>query len=237
MHKKIATTFVTLALAGATAPAQERMGGVSGRVRYADGTPVAGATIGYLRLAPLNLSAAAKRATATGADGSFALSGMAAGSYQICVQGGADAGWIDPCVWAAEPAAIHLLPGQTLTGQTVTVEKAATLEVRVNDPNGVVTANERQRADARLELGVWTTRQLFLRAAAGTATGAVRPFRIPVPQGRAFRVGALPNALQLRGDGGAALQDGVIRASHTVPPGTARSTLDVTVAGISPPAR
>lgn len=226
--------LILVAAAAVSAHSQvvERTGSVAGRVTYTDGTPVAGATLGYVRLAPINMSAPAKRGAKTAADGRFTLTGMAAGSYQICVQGPASAAWLDPCVWSAEVRAIHLIPGQALTGQQVVVEKAATLEVRVADPTGALGTNEGRGGVPVLAPGVWTPKKVFLRALRTTGAGAVRQYELAVPQGRAFRIGVLTTPFQLRGDGGAAIQNGAIRESHTVPPGAARSTVNVTVASL-----
>lgn len=201
--RKLHGLILGLAVVAGSLDAQtgERMGGVSGVVRSPDGTPVAGVTVGYLRQPPFNRSAGKKVSARTGTDGSFQLTGMAAGSYTICVQGPPDAGWLDPCLWSDPPEAVHLTPGQSLTALTITLRRATTLEVRVTDPGRFLDDNEGKRPLSQAIFGVWTPKRVFVRAHRSTANATSRVYLVAVPQATPLRVGVISSLYQLRGEG------------------------------------
>jgi len=72
---------------------------------------------------------------ATGSNGAFSISGVAPGTYSVCVQepGGAH---LDPCLWAA-PVRVQVAAGQTVSNPPIIAVKGTLLQVVVNDPGGL----------------------------------------------------------------------------------------------------
>jgi hypothetical protein len=73
----------------------------------------------------------------TNKDGSFSFAGIPAGTYEICSTVTND-NYVDDCLWTTTPPTVTVLPGQAVTGVNMTVKKAATLKVHVNDPGKLI---------------------------------------------------------------------------------------------------
>jgi hypothetical protein len=107
-------------------------GSISGVVTGDDGKTLA-AVVTANGVIPLAASGHAKSASS----GAFTISGLAAGTYQLCVNvtGG---GYLDPCVWEPVLPTVQVTAAQAVSGYVLTVKKGALLQVRVNDPGGVL---------------------------------------------------------------------------------------------------
>jgi hypothetical protein len=85
------------------------------------------------------------RRTLTGAGGAFTFSRVPAGSYVLCAQvsaietAPANTPYVDTCVWPLAQTPITIAAGQQAAGIVFTAPKGALLNLRVADPDHVLT--------------------------------------------------------------------------------------------------
>jgi hypothetical protein len=143
---------VLAALFPATARAQT--GGLRGTVTTSTGTPLPKAFI-------VATNKKSNYNTRSGADGSFTLSGLAAGTYRVCVQA-LDGSLLDPCQWSATPTSVTVSSGQTTAVGTIQVLAGQRLYVNLQDVAGVLAVyGNGQKPGAHVLVGVWSASGLF----------------------------------------------------------------------------
>jgi hypothetical protein len=120
---------------------------------------------------------------ATSSNGAFSMSGVAPGTYSICVQepGGQH---LDPCHWST-PVQVKVAAGQTVASPSVTAVKGTLLQVRVNDPGGLWKAGS---GNPEVLLGLKLPSSLFqpMRLASSDAGG--KTFDVAIPSGTPVNV-------------------------------------------------
>src|ERR1035438_3298236 len=100
----------------------------------------------------------------SGTDGTFTIGNLSPGIYYICadVKGG---GYLDPCAGEPIVPTVQVAAGQTLNSYRLIAKKGISLQVRVNDPAGVLSATPSSQTGKaiapQLLVGVFTTRHLF----------------------------------------------------------------------------
>jgi len=219
--------FMTSLAAGAA----ERLGSVSGIVTYSDGPPVVSATVGYLREAPLNQAAPKAAFTTSGSSGAFALTGLAAGTYAICVMGPSTADWVDPCLWSDTPTRISMTPGQIVSGIKVAVQRATKLQIHVSDPTAALATNEGSKAGGLFVLGVWSSRHIFIRGSIVSKQNTDRVYQLPVPPTTTFRVGVQSSLYRMQDETGKPIVSGVVKDQLPIAAGTTTSTINLSITG------
>ncbi len=145
--------------------------------------------------------------TKSGGDGTFAIQGLAAGKYSLCVQAAGDA-YLDPCQWNGNPVMVTLAAGQTSTGAVVRLTAASILNVQVQDPQRSLSQKTKDGRQPELRLGVWGPRGVYypLHPVGGTLAVAAAPgtagvsYRLAVPLDTALSFYAASRDLKL-GDG------------------------------------
>jgi hypothetical protein len=93
-----------------------------------------------------------------GADGTFGLQGLPAGTYTVCAQAPA-AGYLNPCDFATVPLKVTLTAGQISSNNTIGMVAGATVLVRIQDPQQLaIPAASVQKGvppSPDLSVGVW----------------------------------------------------------------------------------
>jgi hypothetical protein len=192
----VASLGATLSVPLAWAQTAANTGGLQVNIRDLQGQPVSGATVRYMRI-PKTVTIANTRAStrevpasgeatvhgeiAADANGALSVPGLPAGSYSLCASV-PSAAYLDPCVWQ-QPIIVAVSASAT-TAQTLVLGRGAFLNVRVNDPQGLLP----QVID-----GLWTPRRLSLgvvyasgayQAAQNTSVDpAGRDYQLIVPAG------------------------------------------------------
>ena len=144
----------TMTLAG-TAWSQVAPGTVQGKVLTADGKPIARANIYYGRSGRVKGKAASAvvlppvLSAKAGLDGSFALPNLTPGGWVVCAEA---TGYLNPCHWSTVRA-LTVATGQTISNATIQMDQAYKLQIRVDDPQGLL-ANEGKTAGAVLQISV-----------------------------------------------------------------------------------
>lgn len=213
---------------------QEPTGSISGTLQVSDGKPSGAVSVGYMRMAPVNHSAPKPTAVTSAANGNFTLSGLAGGTYMICVRSSPTATLLDPCVWSTAPTIINLLPGQTLTGITIPVQRAATLQIQVSDPAGALANNEGKSANGYFSLGIATPSHILVHGAISTQAAAARTYQLAVPMGTPLSLTMNTQIYQVQNaDLGVAVSPGTIKSNFTIPSGTALQTFNLKIVGVT----
>src|SRR5581483_2362320 len=145
-------------------PSTPATGAVQGSVT--DGTgkkPVFGALVTVTRsgLPPF------RQTVSTGGDGGFQVSGLAAGTYSVCVQVPYSS-YLDPCEWATTPPQFTINGAQKVNGLGISLITGSILRVRINDPSQFLKQKTSDGRNPLLILGIWGGRGVFrpLRMAA-----------------------------------------------------------------------
>ena len=131
-------------------------GKISGVVVGTDGKPVP-ATVSVYKLGPPPASGRGD----TAADGSFTISNLPAGTYDLCASAKSD-GYLNTCAWSAPVSPLQLKAGQSIVGYRIVLKKGSSLQVRLNDPAGNLDAPPAKGSVApHVIVGVFTDRRVF----------------------------------------------------------------------------
>jgi carboxypeptidase family protein len=175
---------------------------ISGTLVDAAGKAVSGVWVTALRTAPPPVAVT----DASGADGGFVLSGLAAGEYRICAQS-PDGKYLDPCWWSPPLTmpATAIRSGETRSGIRLTLKSAATLKIRVDDPLGLLLgANSGRDVFA----GVITDAGVFRNAVVKARDSRERTLEVPIPFDTPVRLLITGVRVTLTDGGGKAVPSG-----------------------------
>ena len=149
----------------------------------------------------------------TGVDGTFGFSGMAAGSYRVCVQVVGPDLLLDPCRWEAGVTAA-VAAGQTTVLPAIGLKRGATLRVRVVDAQGLLAAAAAQernqgrgggggRGGVALLAGAWSANGLFQPLRVTSRRGGNWDYDLVAPAGASLRVTVTSPGFELADEKGA----------------------------------
>jgi hypothetical protein len=127
-------------------------------------------------------SGATSTATATTAnDGSFSVSGLAAGQFAVCVRDAA-AAVIDPCLWTDFQTTVAVNSGKLTSGLVVRVKKASTVSVQLNDSAQFLAPTATDTYPPHVMIGAFDARGGFHPAqqTAKQSSGMAYQLAIPV---------------------------------------------------------
>ncbi len=172
--------------------------------------PIPAAVITASRSAP---PSSAKR-TRSGGDGSFAIQGLTAGAYSLCVQVQGDR-YLDPCSWGGAPSPVTLAAGQAVSSVSLHLVPSSTLSVTLADSQGLLTQATVDGRAPELKVGVWGQHGVYYPAhlaggqpvAPRLAAGAVpsRTYVLAVPFDTALQFYIASRDLKIGDATGAAL--------------------------------
>jgi len=192
---------------------------ISGTVVSNDGMPLSAVLV----VNSTDSISASALTTASGSTGSFQLSGVPAGNYQICVtvQSGA---FIDPCLWNTSGATIALAASQSLAGQVITVQQAAILHVRINDPQSLINIPQSNGAPRGILMGVFALGSRFYSLLPMSTDSNGFDEQIAIPGGTSVPFTIMPLGLSLTDSSG-----------NAVPPSGASIAISVPLSSLSTP--
>jgi hypothetical protein len=161
---------------------------IAGRVEDREGKPLAGIAVTLLPRPPLTVAAGTPAGQSAG-DGSFRLSGLAAGPYQICAAA-PRLDYPDTCAWsAAGPGGglVTVAAGQQLTVPAIRMAKGVRVRVNFADPSGLLERDE-PRPNARLQVKIGVPGVGFTFLPVVEKGGAQRGYEMLVPRGQALKL-------------------------------------------------
>jgi hypothetical protein len=121
--------------------------------------------------------------SATNSTGNFSLSGVAPGTYSICVQAPGSP-HLDPCNWA-KPVQVRVTAGETVAAGSVVAVKGTLLQVRVNDPGGLWQVGS---GNPDILLGVQLPAALFQPMRLASSDSAGKSFDVAIPAGTPVQI-------------------------------------------------
>lgn len=125
--------------------------------------------------------------TETAIDGSFSLSGLTDGQYQLCVAD-KDGAYLDPCAWSTTPPTVTVAAERPISGYKLIVVKGVPLQVQINDPSGLLQASNTAKVPAAVIAGVVTARHTLQLLPMVSQSPSGRVHQAAVPAGRAVSV-------------------------------------------------
>ncbi len=142
--------------------------------------------------------------TQTAADGSFSLKSLPAGSYQVCasVAGGT---LVNSCQWGTVGATAAVQAGRSVALQPIAMKQGHQLHVRIDDPQGLLAANEGVAPGAALLVGVWSSNGLFVPMPISNKDSKGRDHQIYVPENAALQLSVFSAFFAMGDANGAAL--------------------------------
>jgi len=167
-------------------------GTISGTVTDEAGRPVSGARLVYMKLMEYARDQGGRqflkepgftKSAVAGADGSFLLSGLLPGTYDVCAYG-TQPSQVGSCDWGGIPV-ISLAAGQSVTNLTRTVRNGTVVTLHVADPNGrigVADSRGRVARERRFFIGLSSESGFYRRAEAISRSPAEHVFRITIPR-------------------------------------------------------
>jgi hypothetical protein len=204
-EKRVTVPFVAPLLTAAlfaTSLIGQSLGIISGTLTGSDGKPLAAMVI-LNGVPPLRASGSARSA----ANGTFTISNLSPGTYDICAQV-ASAGYLDPCAWEPIPVRVQIVAGQSLAGYQLVANLGMPLQVRINDPSGVLSATaplSAGQASPSLLVGVFSARGLFQLLVTTSVDAGGRNMQIAVPQNAAARLYVGGQGVQITNASGTAI--------------------------------
>lgn len=164
------------------------MGSITGKVNADDGSAVGRALVSLHRVT--RLEGWRSRQTEWSLwtqNGAFTFEQLPPAEYRICVHVPQSA-WLNPCEWTvADATALSVSGSETQTDVTVTLSKGAAVQIRVEDPAGLLRRHE-HTSGAYLLLGIITDRSIFRPASRRSEDAHSRDYEVVVPFGRTTKV-------------------------------------------------
>ena len=205
---------VLLSLAGSAFPQTALTGTISGQVIGTDARPLMAGIVA-------NGVGGARASGRAQSDktGSFTIRNLPAGTYMLCadVPGG---GYLDPCAWESVLPTAQVNAGQTTAGYRLLLKQGGRLQVRVNDPAGLLVPAAAARPASNqvvphILIGVMTARRLFQPLEVVSTDAAGRTQERTVPFNTPVVLHVRGNGVQVKDDKGAdmALAGGVSTVS------------------------
>jgi hypothetical protein len=172
---------------------------------------------------------AATRAEAT-SNGSFALTGIPDGNYQLCaVDKGAN--YLDPCAWSGSPVTVTISAAKPISNYQLVLTRGLPLQVRVNDTGQILAPIAgSNRVPAMLAVSVVTPRHTMQRLSLVSTDSGGRTLQSVVPANASILVKLVGMGLTLADVSGNALNV-AIGASIPIQTLEAQQSLSFTVTG------
>jgi hypothetical protein len=166
-------------------------------------------------------------------DGTFAFTGLDPGIYRLCAQLTGKA-WLNPCEWGHSNTTVILTSEQIRQGIVLTMKKAATVPIRLDDPQGLL-AGKKHTPGADVLIGVGNDAGMFHAVTIVSEDAKGREHSIMIPFGVPIDVVAYSKVFQLGDNAGKSFPASGARIRVNVPPGTQASKVTITVRGLNAP--
>ncbi|MBY0507040.1 MAG: hypothetical protein K2X03_24195 [Bryobacteraceae bacterium] len=153
-------------------------------------------------------------------DGSFSLTSLPAGTYQICLTS-AEGDFVDPCVWGLAPPTAVVGVNQKLAAQRYSLVKGARLKVRLDDPNGFLQARTGDAAPPHVLIGVINSIGALLPLTPSQTSRTGIDYEMVVPIGSPLKYAVFSQTAAIQDDSRQAIPAAGLFRDLVVPAGPA----------------
>jgi hypothetical protein len=193
----IIASFVLINAAAVFAQIATGTGMISGTVTDESGTPTNAATVLYHKQPEFVREATGRLLSETpgvsgtaisDSNGTFAISGLPAGRYHVCVRGSADT--VGDCEWDGS-AVIDLSKSQAVFGLKKTLRYGCTLRIHVADPNRRIDIPDSMGKilpERRFFVGAVSDKSFYRRAELVSRSDNEIVYAVIVPSQSSFRL-------------------------------------------------
>lgn len=196
-------------------PGENSAGVLAGHVQNEDGRPLSNIDV----VVHLNSVAGGRPFSASSRtieDGSFSISRLPKGRYQVCVHD-RKRGYLDPCQWANSPPSVDISSTRTSQVPAITLKKGRLLQVRIVDDTGATT---RTKDGPSILVGVWRDNGLFVTVPLKTSDSKSRLHAQYVPDDKPLLLSLASSSYVITNEQGVSADTGKgMRKQVDFPPG------------------
>lgn len=220
---------LAILLAGIVATGLDASISIQGTVTDATQQPVANAivTASSVTVPP------ASQSVPSGANGSFQITGLAAGSYSLCVQVPGSA-YLDSCLWGGSGPVVKVADGQQSANNVLKLQSGATLSVVISDPNNEMGQVTKQGMPPDLMMGVWGPKSLFYPVHLAIRNAQSTTYQMTIPAGTPLKFTIQSLHLNLADSQGQPLANNSAQMNFQSPAGGAAPTFTYVITGMTP---
>jgi hypothetical protein len=128
--------------------------------------------------------------------GTFRLSGLNEGRYQLCAQAPKTI-WLHPCEWGLQPPSAFLSAAQPIASVTIVMKKGVAVPIRVEDSGQLLSQYEGKVRGAYLLLGIRSDARTFRVAPVKAQDAQGRNHQIVIPFNASVKLVAYSPFFQL----------------------------------------
>jgi hypothetical protein len=220
----VAVFFGVLTAAASATPT------VSGNLKTTANKPIlASITLHDISTARVQGQQPFDRQFASKSDGSFTLTGVPAGRYQVCVDAPQE-NVLDPCLWSTAPTVVTIPATGNVTGLAIQVATGSRLTVHVNDPQALLPAPKGGIAGRALSIRVITANNHQVNFRLLGASARTRDHYLPVPFDQSMILVIEASGVSLSDSKDQKYTGNALRIPVRIPGGGSKPTVIVNVA-------
>jgi hypothetical protein len=157
------------------------------------GKPVPGAVV----MASRNSPPAVRRTATSSFDGTFQISALAAGAYDLCAQMPTTLdSYLSTCHWGSAPTAVAAAGGQKSTGITLRMKAASVVKIHIDDAGKFLNQKNKNGFYPDLLMGVWSG-GMFYPAHPANKGAVASDYQVAVPFDAALKFSIQSRGLAL----------------------------------------
>lgn len=132
-------------------------------------------------------------------DGSFTLTQLPAGTYNICVYSG-DGDYIDPCGWSLTPPSVSVAANQQLKGLKYSLVPGVRVKTRIDDPTGNLQKKTTDAGPQHVLVGVFSPKGVLIPMPVTKSNPSGVDYELVIPVATAVKLTLFSKGVNLEDD-------------------------------------